>query len=55
MPRSGRRRSTTTAPALHGTDADTALYEVGYELNNRPDWVGIQLGALAGLAMPLQR
>ncbi len=34
---------------------DKALYELGYELNSRPDWVGIPLGALAGLAMPLQR
>jgi maltose alpha-D-glucosyltransferase/alpha-amylase len=34
---------------------DKALYELGYELNSRPDWVGIPLGALAGLAAPLQR
>ena len=34
---------------------DKALYELGYELNSRPDWVGIPLGALAALAVPLQR
>jgi predicted trehalose synthase len=26
---------------------DKALYELGYELNNRPDWVRVPLDALA--------
>ncbi len=34
---------------------DKALDELGYELNSRPEWVGIPLGALAALAVPLQR
>ncbi len=29
---------------------DKALYELGYELNNRPDWVGLPLTALARLS-----
>jgi len=29
---------------------DKALYELGYELNNRPDWVNVPLAALARLA-----
>jgi maltose alpha-D-glucosyltransferase/alpha-amylase len=34
---------------------DKALYELGYELNNRPDWARIPLHALSTLALPLQR
>ncbi len=34
---------------------DKALYELGYELNSRPDWVGIPLGALATVAIPMER
>jgi maltose alpha-D-glucosyltransferase/alpha-amylase len=30
-----------------------ALYELGYELNNRPDWTRIPLAALAALALPV--
>jgi maltose alpha-D-glucosyltransferase/alpha-amylase len=26
-----------------------AIYELGYELNNRPSWVGIPLEGIAGL------
>ena len=29
---------------------EKALYELGYELNNRPDWVGVPLAALKRLA-----
>lgn len=29
--------------------AEKALYEVRYELNNRPDWLDIPLNALRGL------
>ena len=32
---------------------DKALYELGYELNNRPDWVHIPLGGLLRLRSPL--
>jgi maltose alpha-D-glucosyltransferase/alpha-amylase len=32
--------------------AEKALYEVRYELNNRPDWVGIPLNALRALTGP---
>ncbi len=28
---------------------DKALYELEYELNNRPDWVGIPLHGIAAL------
>jgi maltose alpha-D-glucosyltransferase/alpha-amylase len=28
---------------------DKAIYELGYELNNRPDWVGIPLHGILGL------
>jgi maltose alpha-D-glucosyltransferase/alpha-amylase len=33
---------------------EKALYELGYELNNRPEWARIPLAALARLASPLQ-
>jgi predicted trehalose synthase len=28
---------------------DKALYELNYELNNRPDWVRIPLAAILGI------
>ncbi|MET0385636.1 MAG: putative maltokinase [Polyangiales bacterium] len=31
---------------------DKCAYELGYELNNRPDWVGVPLAALLSLANP---
>jgi maltose alpha-D-glucosyltransferase/alpha-amylase len=34
---------------------EKALYEVGYELNSRPDWARIPLTALASLAVPVAR
>ena len=34
---------------------EKALYELRYELNNRPEWARIPLDALATLALPLQR
>jgi maltose alpha-D-glucosyltransferase/alpha-amylase len=33
---------------------EKALYELGYELNSRPDWAHIPLQALVTLALPLQ-
>jgi maltose alpha-D-glucosyltransferase/alpha-amylase len=33
---------------------EKALYELGYELNNRPDWVRIPLTGITKLAFPLQ-
>jgi len=32
---------------------DKTLYELGYELNNRPDWVPLPLAALARVATPV--
>jgi maltose alpha-D-glucosyltransferase/alpha-amylase len=31
---------------------DKALYELGYELNNRPDWIRIPLAGVLGLVAP---
>jgi predicted trehalose synthase len=31
--------------------ADKALYELGYELNNRPEWIHIPLAGFAGAAI----
>ena len=38
------------AATLRAYEADKAVYEVVYEVRNRPDWVAIPLGALADLA-----
>ena len=55
-------RHTSFLPA-HSSDLETllsaflldkALYELGYELNNRPDWVHIPLAGLLRLRTPLR-
>ncbi len=40
----------TNAAVLASYVADKAIYEVVYEVRNRPDWVAIPLAAVAGLA-----
>ena len=42
--------SETDAAVLRAYEADKAIYEVVYEVRNRPDWVSIPLGAVASLA-----
>jgi maltose alpha-D-glucosyltransferase/alpha-amylase len=34
---------------LHAFTLDKALYELGYELNNRPEWVHVPLTGLLHL------
>ena len=38
------------AAAIRAYEADKAVYEVMYEVRNRPDWVSIPMGAVATLA-----
>jgi maltose alpha-D-glucosyltransferase/alpha-amylase len=42
------------ATLLDAFTLEKALYELGYELNNRPEWTRIPLNALVTLALPLQ-
>jgi maltokinase len=46
----GRGLDADDAGLLASYEADKAVYEVVYEVRNRPDWVGIPLGAVAALA-----
>jgi maltokinase len=38
------------AAVLRAYEVDKAVYEVVYEVRNRPDWVDIPLGAVAALS-----
>jgi maltokinase len=42
--------SPADAAAVRAYEADKAIYEVIYEVRNRPDWVSIPLAAVATLA-----
>jgi maltose alpha-D-glucosyltransferase/alpha-amylase len=33
-------------------ELEKAFYELRYELDNRPDWVGVPLAGIAALASP---
>jgi maltokinase len=46
----GTELRATEAKTLRAYEADKAIYEVVYEMRNRPDWVGIPLAAVAELA-----
>ena len=46
----GGQLSPADAATVRAYEADKAIYEVIYEVRNRPDWVSIPLGAVATLA-----
>ena len=46
----GGRLNDADAAVLRAYEADKAVYEVVYEVRNRPDWVSIPLAAVAALA-----
>ena len=45
----GYEASEPSAALLRAYEIDKALYEVVYESNYRPDWIGIPLRALTAL------
>ncbi len=51
----GGELSAADAALLAPYEADKAIYEVVYEVRNRPDWVSIPLTAVAGLAEATQQ
>jgi maltokinase len=46
----GGELSADDAATLRAYEADKAVYEVVYEVRNRPEWIAIPLGAVADLA-----
>ena len=48
---SGGGLSDAEVAVLRAYEADKAIYEVIYEVRNRPDWVSIPMGAVASLAV----
>jgi maltose alpha-D-glucosyltransferase/alpha-amylase len=43
------------AALLEAFTLEKALYELNYELNNRPEWTRIPLQALVAMAVPVPR
>jgi maltokinase len=50
----GGELNETEVSVLRAYEADKAIYEVVYEMRNRPDWIGIPLHAVAELAADYQ-
>jgi maltose alpha-D-glucosyltransferase/alpha-amylase len=48
----GRAAFDATRPYRDMFELDKALYELRYELHNRPDWVAVPLAGIAALAAP---
>ena len=48
----GREQRDDVLAVLDLFEIDKALYELRYEIDNRPDWIGVPLAGLAALAAP---